>query len=180
MADFCEIVKKYPTLVSFCMATGFRKYKELGRIYGTDYHETHAGAAITVMGKGGLLRDAPVVGDAEATELVARLCREAGDKRVFPALPANLDLHVFRAMYACRIYLLHARDISTLKPEEQYACRSDYRGIILDRAAMEIASRALGHKRIEIVSKSYLWPLETYLRGGVLASTLPQAEQTSK
>ena len=180
LADFCAMVKKYPTLISFCMATGFRKYKELARIYGTAYHETDAGAAITVVGKGGLLRDAPVVGDAGGAELVARLCREAGEKRVFPALPANADLHVQRAMYACQIYLLHARDVNTLEPKEKYICRKDYKGIILDRAAMEIASLALGHKRIGIIAKSYLWPLKTFLRGGVLASPLPQAQQEIK
>ena len=177
LADFCEMAKKYPMLISFCLATGFRKYKELARIYGTDYHEAQDGAAITVVGKGGLLRDAPVVGDAEAAELVARLCREAGEKRVFPRLPANADLHVHRAMYACQIYLMHARDINTLERREKYVCRKDYKGIVLDRAALEIVSKALGHARIWVIAKSYMWPLEPFLRGGILASPLPQAKQ---
>ena len=180
LAEFCEMVKKYPTLISFCMATGFRKYKELARIYGTNYHEEQDGAAITVVGKGGLLRDAPVVGDAGAAELVARLCREAGEKRVFPALPANADLHVHRAMYACQIYLMHARDVNALETKEKYVCRKDYKGIVLDRAAMEIVSKALGHGRIWVIAKSYMWPLETFLRGGILASPLPQAKQNIK
>ncbi len=176
---FPAVSAKYPEVIGFSLAAGTRKYKELARLKGTDLRTGEDGLTLRILGKGGLIRQAPVVGTAEA-ELVERLCREAGAGRVFPRLPANLDLHAIRAMYACSIYLMHARDISTLPPEERCECRADYKGIVLDRAAMDAVSRAIGHTRIDVIAKSYLWPIETYLRGGVQASPLPQTNPKTK
>lgn len=176
---FPAVSAKYPEVIGFSLAAGTRKYKELARLKGTDLQRGEDGLTLRIHGKGGLIRQAPVVGTAEA-ELVERLCREAGAGRVFPRLPANLDLHAIRAMYACSIYLMHARDVSMLPNEERYECRADYKGIVLDIAAMEAASRAIGHTRIGVISQSYLWPIEPYLRGGILASPLPQTFQKTE
>ncbi len=180
LEDFCRLSAKYPELVRFCLATGLRKYKELGRLRGTDLRTEDDGFSVAVQGKGGLMRNAPVVGTPEEVALVVRLCREAGEGRVFPHLPANLDVHVWRAMYACRVYLLHARDVETLREEEKYECRADYRGIVLDIRAMEIASRALGHKRVSVIARSYLWPIVEFLRVGEQAEEPEQTADTIK
>ena len=79
---------------------------------------------------------------------------------------------MLRAMYASAIYLRNARDIGLLSRKEKYYCRSDYQGIVLDRRAMEIASKAIGHKRVGIIAQSYLWPIADYLRGGTLSAPM--------
>lgn len=37
---------------------------------------------------------------------------------------------------------------------------------------MEIASKAIGHKRVGIIAQSYLWPIADYLRGGTLSAPM--------
>lgn len=167
---FFAMLGKYPELVRFCLATGLRKYKELGRLTGSALRKQSGEFVLLVEGKGGYKRLAPILGCG--AELVARLCRTAGDRLVFPRLPGELDVHMLRAMYASDIYLKNARDISALSHKEKYFCRSDYQGIVLDRRAMEIASKAIGHKRVGVIAQSYLWPIIDYLRGGALATPM--------
>ena len=64
----------------------------------------------------------------------------------------------YRAEYALRVYFRFARPINSLKHKEKYFCRSDMKGFVFDRAAMLHASRALGHNRLNVIAKSYLWP----------------------
>ena len=39
---------------------------------------------------------------------------------------------------------------------EVYVCRKDEAGKKLDKAAMHIASKALGHNRLDVIANSYL------------------------
>lgn len=39
---------------------------------------------------------------------------------------------------------------------DAYVCRGDLQGIVYDRKAMEIASKALGHNRISVIAGHYL------------------------
>lgn len=166
---FAAIFEKFPALVLFCLCTGLRKYKELARLRGSALHQDpFEGPYLMVLGKGGLIRHAPITGSAENVALVIRLCREAGDELVFSKVPDEVDVHMLRAMYASAIYLRHARPVNRLPREEQYRCRNDYAGVILDRRAMELASQAIGHKRLSVIARSYLWPILKKLRGGKL------------
>ena len=166
---FRTIYEKYPELVLFCLCTGLRKYKELARLRGSALHlDPVEGPYLLVLGKGGLIRHAPIVGSPENVALVIRLCQEAGDDVVFPKVPAEVDVHMLRAMYASAMYLRNARRSDLVPRKEQYRCRNDYSGIILDRRAMEIASRAIGHRRVSVIAGSYLWPILKKLRGGKL------------
>ena len=166
---FADIFEKVPVLVLFCLCTGLRKYKELARLRGSALHlDPFEGPYLLVQGKGGLIRHAPIIGSAENVALVLRLCQEAGDELVFSKVPDEVDVHMLRAMYASEIYLRHARPANRLPREEQYRCRNDYAGIVLDRKAMELASQAIGHKRLSVIAHSYLWPILKKLRGGKL------------
>ena len=39
---------------------------------------------------------------------------------------------------------------------EVYVCRGDLKGVVYDRKAMEIASKALGHNRISVIAAHYI------------------------
>lgn len=80
------------------------------------------------------------------------------------------DLHqqAYRAEYATAIYKAHARAIEDIPYDrvnrgtgrryqsEVYTCRKDEAGKKLDKAAMLICSKALGHNRISVVADNYI------------------------
>ena len=127
---------------------------------------------VHVKGKGGKLRDVPVVGDVE---LVRRLCEAAGDDKVFPSIPSAADVHSFRADYCRRVYDMYARPIEQLRGVREwygkrnpktgekimesaiYRMRCDRAGEEYDRAAMQHASRALGHEQVSVIASNYLY-----------------------
>ena len=51
---------------------------------------------------------------------------------------------------------MYARPIATLNHDEIYYCRGDRKGTWLDKKAMLVASKALGHNRISIIASNYL------------------------
>lgn len=102
---------------------------------------------------------APLAGTSEEIELVQRMCQEAGDSRVWPHVPSSADIHSYRADYCKRVYLKHARSVDQIPSADKYYCRGDRRGVILDRAAMLVASQALGHNRIDVIASHYLYNL---------------------
>ena len=127
----------------------------------------HGEAHIEVFnGKGGKYRAVPVINDVEAVE---RLCRAAGNGKVFAKVPAAMDVHSYRAQYATDLYRMYARPLEECKrtpfydPQKKreytnsvYYFRRDRAGEWLDRAAMLRASRALGHNRICVVGEHYI------------------------
>ena len=152
-AHFNEDLHK--ELVSFCRSTGLRR-AELKALRGTALYQDEHGQFflhVTSGTKGGKDRYAPIVGDVE---LVRRLCTDAGIEKVFATIPSAADIHSYRADYAKRIYLKNARPLSELNKKEIYFCRRDRKGVLLDKAAMRIASNALGHNRISVIAGHYL------------------------
>lgn len=162
----------HPDFVEFCRSVGLRNTKELSRICGNDLFERGDRLYVRVKGKGGKYRDAPVVGD---TELVKRLCEAAGDDRVFQHIPTAADIHAYRGDYCRRVYDLYARPIDELRGVREwygkrnpktgekilesaiYRMRRDRAGEEYDRAAMQQASRALGHERVSVIASNYLY-----------------------
>ena len=68
--------------------------------------------------------------------------------------------HKYRAEYAKRLYLLVARDPKDIKDKrEKVYLRGELKGVVLDRKACLIVSRALGHNRPEEFQKSYAYKL---------------------
>lgn len=138
--------------IEFCRSTGLRRHELAG--LKCDQLVDHDGRLWIegVKGKGGKVRDVPVTGNQD---LVRRMM--SGEGKVFPkGLPNYADIHSYRADYACRVYLEHARPLEELDRSEKYYCRKDMAGTVFDKEAMRITSNALGHNRIEIIASNYL------------------------
>lgn len=151
-------------LVDFCRSVGARNDKELQYIRGTDLvmmKDGRWGVRIR-KGKGGKARLAPIYGPPARIEKVVQLMQAAGNELVFPSIPAAADIHAYRAEYAGEVYRTHARPVNEIPNDERYVCRKDMAGTIFDKAAMMIASKALGHSRLDVIAQSYLWALEAY------------------
>jgi hypothetical protein len=79
----------------------------------------------------------------------------------------SADIHGYRAEYATAIYKAHARAIQDIPYDrinrgtgrryqsQVYTCRKDEAGRKLDKAAMLVCSKALGHNRISVVADNY-------------------------
>lgn len=154
--DFSESNNK--DLIIFCRCTGLRR-SELQELHGTDLTADGLQLHVIRNTKGGRWRMAPLVGEPEEIELVQRMCRTAGDNRVWPHVPSSADIHSYRADYCQRVYLQHARPTNQIPPADKYYCRGDRKGVILDKPAMLEASRALGHNRIDVIASHYLYNL---------------------
>lgn len=152
---------KNAELVEFCRATGLRNLKELQQVRGSDLVDLGGGRySIRVHGKGGRWRDAPIYGSPAQVEAVVGRMRAAGSGPVWSHVSSGADIHGYRADYAARVYLAHARPIKTIPPSERYHCRGDMRGRTFDRKAMMVASEALGHSRLSVIASHYLYKLE--------------------
>lgn len=165
-----KIKRKYPVLFAFGLCIGLRKKKELAKIKGTDLVEKGDAYFVHVRGKNGQYRNAPIIGEPEMVAFIVQIFHDAGERKIFGPdgakgrIPSDFDEHCFRAIYASKLYAGNARPIKKLEKEEKYYCRGDYKGIVLDRRAMKIASEALGHHRVSIIAQNYLWPLITMPR----------------
>lgn len=147
-------------LITFCRCTGLRR-SELQELKGSDITADGLQLHVTRNTKGGRWRMAPITGTAEEIAMVQRmLCKAAGDSRVWPHVPGSADIHSYRADYCQRVYEAAARPVDQIPADERYYCRGDRKGMILDRAAMLVASRALGHNRTDIIASHYLYNLQ--------------------
>lgn len=117
--------------------------------------------------KGGRERISPIVGpDVDA--IVERIRNTPPDERVWQHIHSGADIHGYRSDYSNRIYRQYARPIEAIPYDkinqgtgrryqsEVYHCRRDEAGRALDKRAMELASKALGHNRIEVIANNYL------------------------
>ena len=90
------------------------------------------------------------------------------DAKVWQHVNSNADIHSYRSDYAVTIYKQYARPIEEIPfdrvnkgtgkkfQSEVYVCRKDESGKRLDKKAMLICSKALGHNRIEVVANNYI------------------------
>lgn len=120
--------------------------------------------------KGGRYRVAPIL--SEHQDLVVRRMQAAApNELVFRHVHAAADIHHFRGVYCQSLYRKYARlpeDIpydkvhggtGKLYQSDLYICRSDEKGRKLDRAAMEKVTIAMGHSRIDVIARNYLYGL---------------------
>lgn len=149
-AHFSE--QKNADFVEFCRSTGLRR-SEITKLRGDQLLQEEGQWYIQTTGKGGRFRIIPICGDVN---LVVRKMQSAGTRKVWAKVPSCADIHSYRADYATRVYLSHARPIEDLPRKERYICRRDKVGTIYDRQAMLIASQALGHNRIDVIGQHYL------------------------
>lgn len=117
--------------------------------------------------KGGRERITPIAGP-DAQQIIRKFKSTAPNEKVWQYVNSNADIHSYRADYATTLYKMYARPINEI-PFDQinkgsgrkyqsdvYTCRKDEAGKKLDRRAMLICSKALGHNRIDVVANNYL------------------------
>lgn len=122
---------------------------------------------VHVKEKGGRERISPIIGP-NTKQIVERFRRTAPEDKVWKYVNSNADIHSYRADYALELYKQYARRIEDIPYDrvnrgtgrkyqsEVYVCRKDERGKRLDKCALQICSKALGHNRINIVPTNYL------------------------
>ena len=118
-------------------------------------------------GKGGRERVSPIIGK-NAAQIVEHIRNTPNDEKVWQHIHQSADIHGYRAEYATDIYRAHARPIEEIPYDrvnkgtgrkfqsDVYTCRKDESGKKLDKKAMLICSKALGHNRIEVVANNYI------------------------
>lgn len=118
-------------------------------------------------GKGGRARVSPIIGK-DADLIIRRMKNTAKKKKVWSFINSKADVHSYRADYATSIYKQYARPISEIPYDrinrgsgkwyqsDVYTCRNDEAGKKLDRRAMFLCSKALGHNRVSVVADNYL------------------------
>jgi len=116
--------------------------------------------------KGGRDRISPLIGP-DIDRVVTRFREIAPDEKVWLSVSSNADIHHYRSDYCTKLYRMIARPIEnipynrTSRSGKRYQgdvvfCRRDERGRKLDRNALLLCSKALGHNRISVVSEHYL------------------------
>ena len=118
-------------------------------------------------GKGGRERMSPIIGP-NTEQVVERIKSTPAEEKVWQHIHQSADIHGYRAEYATIIYKAKARAIEEIPYDrvnrgtgrkyqsEVYTCRKDEAGRKLDKAAMLVCSKALGHNRIEVVANNYI------------------------
>ncbi|MCR5595307.1 MAG: hypothetical protein K6G12_05620 [Lachnospiraceae bacterium] len=165
--DYGFSEKNNQEIIHFCEGTGLRR-TELEALTKDCLIQTDEGYSLSPKNtKGGRPRKSPIIGE-HIDEIVSRIMNTPDGIPVWESIPSHMDVHSYRAKYATAIYNAHARDIESIRNEKWlnpktkrlecavYYCRSDMKGKAYDKAAMLIASQALGHNRISIVAAHYL------------------------
>ena len=118
-------------------------------------------------GKGGRERLSPIIGK-NAEQIIERVAGTPAEEKVWQHVHNSADIHAYRGDYATAIYKAHARKIQDIPYDrvnggtrkryqsDVYTCRKDEAGKKLDKAAMLICSKALGHNRISVVADNYI------------------------
>ena len=117
--------------------------------------------------KNGRYRFAPVIGP-DKDKIIERMRGTGATEKVWQYVSSNADIHSYRAEYATDMYRRYARKIEDIPYDrvnkgtgrryqgDVYACRKDESGRKLDRKAMRLCSKALGHNRVSVVADNYI------------------------
>lgn len=166
-------------MVAFCKCAGPRR-RELTLLDASalEWHDNRPYIRYTKGTKGGRTRLSPLVGSPEEIEAAVLYVRTLTGNQT---IHTGADIHSYRAEYAARVYHEEAaEDVSTLKGKTLdyttltgkwgkdgerlyksalYTCRGDQKGVVFDRRALLMASRALGHSREDVIASHYLYTL---------------------
>lgn len=146
--------ENHKDLVNFCLSTGLRRHEAV-KVRGSDLRREGDHYVIKTQGKGGKVRTATISKDVQH---IVELMKAAGDNKLFSSIPEGADCHGYRRDYATQLYLEHVRPVEKIPKKDQYICRDDLKGLILDKRAMMIVSRTLGHGRIDVIAGHYIEP----------------------
>ena len=142
--------------------------KRIGILKDTRYFEEEYYVHVRKgVGKGGRERYSPIIVEHQK-QIVERIENTPDDKKVWQHVHDGADIHNYRAIYATSVYEAHARKIEDIPYDrinkgtgrryqsDVYTCRKDEAHRKLDRAAMKMCSKALGHNRTDIFATNYL------------------------
>lgn len=117
--------------------------------------------------KGGKSRFAPIIGPGTSA-VVERMRNTKPTEKVWNYVSKHADVHSYRSDYATQMYKRYARQIEDIPYDryhsgikqyyqsEVYVCRLDEEGKRLDRKAMLLVSKSLGHNRVDVIASHYL------------------------
>lgn len=141
-------------LISFCKNTGLRRF-ELERLKPENLQTHNGDFYLKIKGKGGKERLAKILNNNK--DVVEKIRNTPSGQLVWGKVSQNADIHHFRALYAQEYYKSIERDLSNISHDEKYYCRKDKSGTVYDRKAMLEVSRSLGHNRIDVIARNYLY-----------------------
>ena len=149
--------EKYKDIEMFCKGTGVRRH-ELAAVIPEDIRYENDILYVHVkQGKGGKSRNVQVLGGFYG--YIDKYIGLPLNEPIFKNIPQNMDIHSYRAEFACSWYKKLARPLETLTRKQKYYCRGDMKGVVYDRKAMLEVSKMLGHERINVIASSYLWKI---------------------
>ncbi|MCL0101335.1 site-specific integrase [Peptococcaceae bacterium] len=126
-------------LITFAKATGLRR-KGLSRVRVQDVFEREGRLFVAIREKGGRYREAPVL--QKYTERVKEIINKKGvEDKIFEKVPSCADIHSYRREYARELY----KELTGGNYSENK-----------DKEAVMRVSEALGHSRIDVVTRYYL------------------------
>ena len=138
----------WQSLLDFLRVTGLRR-REVSMLRVGQIQEQPGGRVVLhIKGKGGKVRQVPVLPGQEARVMDLVQGRNE-DELVFARIPGHLDIHAYRRHYAQTLY----QELSGL-PLPPATGRLP-RGI-LDEQAILVVSQALGHNRRDVILTYYL------------------------
>ena len=127
-------------LITFAKATGLRR-RGLSEIRARDIFEREGRLFVAVREKGGRYREAPVL--QEYTETVREIVsKKDSEDKIFEKVHSCIDIHSYRREYAQELY----REITG----QEYDAKNK------DEEALMQVSEALGHSRLDVVTRHYL------------------------
>lgn len=157
--------EKHKDIIDFCKGCGLRRH-ELAQLKTENIIIEEDNVYIEVLqGKGGRRRIVEVL--AEYREHIKSYHNDNIGEYVFKTIPQNLDIHSYRASYACELYKSLERPLDSLIREQKYYCKGDMKGNVYDKKAMMTVSRMLGHNRINVIASNYLWNLHDKTNGNL-------------
>ena len=138
--DFSE--ERNKDMVDFAKATGLRR-SGMSKVRVRDVFESDDGKLfVAIREKGGRYREAPVL--EKYTERVREIIHgKDSDEKIFEKIHSSADIHSYRREYAQELY----REITG----ESYDPAKDK-----DKEALRQVSEALGHSRLDVVTRNYL------------------------
>ena len=140
-------------ICEFCAATGLRRH-ELLALRGDDIilDKSENPVILVRQGKGGKRRYVHPLNSFPFQLFLNALNNGTRQRKLFNDIPSRIPTHFFRGEYARALYYRYARPLDQIPPEDQYRCRKDMKGIVLDKKAMHKVSKELGHNRISVVT----------------------------
>ncbi len=146
--------EKHKDIIDFCKGCGLRRH-ELAQLKTENIKILGEYVYVEVLqGKGGKRRTVEVL--PEYREHIESYYNDENiGEYIFKEIPQNLDIHSYRASYACELYKSLERPLDSLIREQKYYCKGDMKGNVYDKKAMLKVSKMLGHNRINVIASNY-------------------------